>query len=386
MKRLLTLFVFVAALASTVFAGAQSEGKTNSNGQAQNTVKSLSEMTWKDVVAQAKQEGTVVWYQWYFQPKFREFTQKFTEEYGIKVVVTDGTHDSNINKFLADRNKKTGDIDVLSIAGADIHRFDMPKSFIGPLTKLIPGGGKLRTKIEGGNSQGYAVAFWGNQVGIAYNPSTIKQSELPQTVEQMSAWLKAHPQRFGFNISNGGSGPGFVEGITRNLVNDVNFSDGTSTPEKVKKMAPVWKWFNDRKAEYVITASNADSLTRLNDGEFDMVPAFEDMLANLQKSNTISNKFKIYVPAFGMPGGGNVVGISANAPHKAASLLFIQWLTSAEVQVELNAMFGSAPQNPDAHSDKMLISMAQRAYSKDWIAKPFATDAQTAFSDNVVMK
>ena len=44
---------------------------------------------WDNIVKQAKKEGEVVWYQWYFQPEFRKITKAFEKEYGIKVSIPD---------------------------------------------------------------------------------------------------------------------------------------------------------------------------------------------------------------------------------------------------------------------------------------------------------
>ena len=175
--------------------------------------KPVADMSWNEIAAQAKKEGKVVWYQWYFQPQFRTFVKGFTEKYGIEVVIPDGTHDGNLNKFLAERKRKTGDIDVLSFGGGNTYKMNMAEYFLGPLTKIIPGGEKLKISIEGGNSQGYAVAFWGNQTGLAYNPSRIKETELPQTIESLSAWMQANPKRLGFNVENGGAGPATLRRI-----------------------------------------------------------------------------------------------------------------------------------------------------------------------------
>ena len=56
---------------------------------------------------------------------------------------------------------------------------------------------------------------------------------------------------------------------------------------------------------------------------------------------TLFKRAKLYIPAFGMPGGGDSLGIPANAPHKAAALLFISYLIEADVQKQLNAIIGS---------------------------------------------
>lgn len=377
MKKLF-LTVFALLISSTLLYGGGKKTKAASYD--------LEAMSWDEIVAQGKEEGSVTWFQWYLQPAFREFVKIFEEEYGITVTITDGSLEANKNKLIAEKGRSVGDIGVISLGGDTIATFDPAEFFVGPITDILPEGGKLRTKIMTGDTKGYAVAFWGNQTGLAYDPEKIDAADLPQSIDDLGAWINANPNALGFNVENGGSGPSFIESIVVNTVTGVDFTDSTSSPDKVAALAPAWEWFAARDGNYVITASNADSLTRLSDREFVMVPAWEDHLAGLQKKNEVDSRIAFYIPEFGMYGGGNVVGIPANAPNKAAALVFVAWLTSAEAQSGLNRDFGSAPQHPDASGEYALIPMEQRTFSTNAIGKPFMDDIQNAFVDNVTLK
>lgn len=376
-KKILILCVLSVLFTAILSGNGQSEKKADYDLQA---------MSWDEIMAQAKLEGSLTWFQWYLQPAFREFVVTFQQEYGIEVVITDGSLDANKNKLLAEKNRPIGDIDLISLGGDTLATIDPAEFLYGPLVSTIPGGEKLRTRVMGSDSRGYAFVFWGNQTGIAYDPQKINAADLPQTMEELGLWMKSNPKDLGFNITNGGSGPSFIRSIVKNTVSGVDFSDGTITPEKREKLAPAWKWFSDLEGTYIITASNADSLTRLSDGEFTLVPAWEDHLAGLQKKNEIDKRIKYYIPEFGMPGGGNVIGIPANAPNKAAALVFLTWITSAEIQSQLNEVFGSSPQHPDASGEFALVPTSQRINSTDMVPKPFQDDIITTFEENVSLK
>lgn len=376
-KTVLILLVLGLLISKAVFADGQSEAETSYD---------LASMSWEKIMEQAKAEGSLTWFQWYLQPAFREFVADFQDEYGIEVVITDGSLDANKNKLLAEKSRPVGDIDLISLGGDTIATFDPAEFLYGPLQSIIPDGDKLRTRVMGSDSRGYAVVFWGNQTGLAYDPQKISEADLPQSLDDLQAWMKANPKDLGFNISNGGSGPSFIQSIARNTVSGVDFSSGESTPEKIEQLSPAWKWFAELDGTYVITASNADSLTRLSDGEFVMVPAWEDHLAGLQKKNEVDSRIKYYIPEFGMPGGGNVIGIPANSSNKAAALVFLTWLTSAETQSKLNEVFGSSPQHPDSSGEYALVPMSQRANSTDMVPKPFQDDILISFEENVTMK
>ena len=379
MKRCAMLLMCMAVTVGFVTAAGGGEQPEADSGAI------ILEMEWDEIVAQAREEGRVVWYQWYFQDRFREFVRDFEAEYGIEVVIPDGGGDANLNKLLAERNRRVGDIDVLSTGGGWGNRFDITQLYMGPIVDILPDGAKLRTEIEGVDTLGYAVAFWGNQTGIAYDPLRIDRADLPQSIGDVEAYMASNPGSFGFNYEQGGSGPAFIQSVSRNLLPGVAFNDGSDDAAKIASLEGAWDWFNVREDQYVVTGGNADSLTRLNDGEFVLVPAWEDHLAGLQRANEIDDRIEFYIPEFGMPGGGNVLGVPANAPHPAAALLLISWLTSADVQTQLNTMFGSAPQHPEADSSNALVPMEQRAFSATWAPEPFGRAFIAAFIDNVIL-
>ncbi|WP_421846499.1 extracellular solute-binding protein [Marinomonas sp.] len=345
----------------------------------------LSSMSWEQVVSQAKSEGKVVWYNWFLQNDFRQQVKSFEDTYGIEVVIPEGSHDANLQKFLANSNRKNGDIDVLSLGGGDITKINAKKTLIGPLPSLLPNGNKLKYKIEGADSKGYGVAYWGNQTGIAYNPAFISKEQLPQSIADFDAYLAKNPEMLGFNTVNGGSGPALIESITKNIATDIHYQTDKPTKTTMAKLQPAWNWFNNNKGKYIITASNSDSITRLNSGEFAMVATWEDFLAGLQNKGEVSKNIKFYIPKLGMPGGGNIVVIPKNTQHPAASLLFVSWLTSAATQTAFNQRFGSAPQNPDADDSNALISIEERKNSTDWANQPLKESITNTFIKEVTL-
>ncbi|SHN08983.1 ABC transporter substrate-binding protein [Roseibium suaedae] len=332
---------------------------------------------WDDVVAQAKQEGEVVWYNWFLQPRFRELTKGFEDKYGIKVTIPDGTVDGNFSKFLAERDRAEGDIDVMSVPGDRLAQFEPATYFMGPLDP-IPGFDKRRTKINGGDGKNYAVAYWGNQTGLAYDPTQLDEAKLPQSFEELNAWIAENPQAFAFNDPRGGgAGSAFIQSAVVN----------TSTPDDIKgaNFQPSWDWFAANSENYGFTSSNADSLTRLNGGEFQLVAAWEDHLAGLQQKGEVDKRMKFYIPKFGMPGGGNAVGIPANAKHKAAALVFLEWLTSAETQDLFAKEMGSSPVNSDAKGVPGGVPAEQRAYATDWLPIETTNAVKAQFIEKVVL-
>ncbi|WP_155886619.1 extracellular solute-binding protein [Dickeya chrysanthemi] len=353
--------------------------------QAQAEPVDLKTLSWTDVEAQARQEGQLTWFNWYYQDRLRDEVKAFERQYGIRVTIPDGEAAASINKLLAEQYRERGDIDVISVGGSQFGLLNGPKLFWGPLRSRLPDGDKLTYQIEGVDTQGYAVAFWGNQTVIAYHSARINERDLPRTLPQFEQFLQKNPGEFTFNVENGGSGPAFIESITRTLVTDVNYRDGHVSPEIVQRLAPSWRWFNRYKSSLVISASNADSLTRLNAGEFKLAASWEDLVLSQQHNGDLSQDIKFYLPEFGMPGGGNVVGIPANARHKAAALLFIHWLTLPDTQRRFHAQFGTAPLLPSG-TDDATEGVLDRSHSFAWAAKPLGDEIKKQFIQNVMLK
>ena len=336
---------------------------------------------WDEIVARAKAEGEITWYVWHAQPEFRQLAKAFEDQYGIKVKIPDVSSASDgQKKLLAEAGRPSGDIDVLALGGDAANSLDVAKVFYGPILPALPEKSALTDNLNGVSRKGYAVAYWGNQIGLAYDSKRTDPSKLPQTLAELETWIEKNPGEFGFNYQNGGSGPSLIQNIARNVLGITTDSKVTGSPD----LAPVWAWFNKRKTDFVITASNVDSLTRVNGGEFLLVPAFEDHLFSLVKKNEIGSHIKLYVPRWGMNGGGNEVAIPANAPHKAAALLFVSWLTSAKVQTQFTQKFGTTPTNNKADGSKALISPAERQYARSWNFAPAREEVIQGFSKNVL--
>lgn len=330
----------------------------------------LAGSSWEEIIAQAQEEGEVVWFQWYFEDRFREVVAGFEEEYGITVVLPDlDNGEIGLNKVIAEVDREAGDVDVLSIPGSRADVVEVTDFFMGPLLPMMPDAANLTDQAEGGDWEEYAIRFWGNQTGIAYNSERTDFATLPQTFAELDAWVQENPGELGFNFENGGSGPSLIHNIARNILGITADSEVTETPD----LAPVIEWFTENDGNYILTAGNNDSYARLNDGEFTIVAVWEDGVGGQIAAGEMNDAIQVYLPEWGMNGGGNVVAIPQNAPNPAAALLFVSWLTSADTQTLLNVTFGAAPSNALSDDTYALIPNAQRGNSTNWGA-PLASD------------
>ncbi len=343
----------------------------------------LDGMSWDDIVTQAKAEGEVTWYVWYLQDDLRRAVTAFEEEYGIRVVIPEGTNAGNADKLFAEVGRPVGDIDVFAWGFDGFPTVDLPTLFQ-PLTMLPADDGRVNTVtgIDGGE---YVLAFWGNQSGMVYDPEFVAEEDLPQTPEEFAAFWNANPGRLGFNYEGGGSGPSFYQNVLR-VLSGLDFTDGSADAERIAALQPGFEFFKAGADNYVITTSNADNIIRVSDRELWLAPAWEDHLAGLQRRGEVRPDLKFYIPEMGMNGGGNGVAIPNNAPRPAAAAVFVNWLTSAETQTMFNRDFGTAPMHADADDSYALVPSEQRAYQQGWAAQPFQGEMIAAFIDEVILE
>lgn len=343
----------------------------------------LDDMTWDDIVTQAKAEGEVTWYVWYLQDDLRRAVRAFEEEYGIQVLIPEGTNAGNADKLFAESGRPVGDIDVFTWGFDGFPTVDMAALFQ-PLTMLPEDDGRVNevTGIDGGE---YALAFWGNQSGLVYDPEHVAEADLPQQPAEFEAFWNENPGRFGFNYEGGGAGPSFYQNVLR-VLSGLDFTDGSEDPERLAALQPGFEFFKASADQYVITTSNADNIIRVSDRELWLAPAWEDHLAGLQRRGEVRPELKFYIPEMGMNGGGNGVAIPINAPRPAAAAVFVNWLTSAETQSMLNRDFGTAPMHAEADDSYALVPSEQRAFQQPWAAQPFQAEMVAAFIDEVILE
>lgn len=334
----------------------------------------LANKSWAEIEAQAKKEGNVTVSIWYLQPQFRTFVKQFEDQYGIKVRIPEGTVDGNINKLFAEKNQAKGKMDVIALGAENLH--NVFKNEVVADISFFPDFEKRNHKLQGVDLGKFAVGFWGNQTGFAYDPLKISEEKLPQSWADVEAYLKANPKKFGYSDPNGGSsGTAFIQRTIINVVGDYNYQTQEVDRDQVTKWATAWQWFRDNNGNLTRTASNADSLTRLNDGELDIVSAWQDHLFSLQKQGAITGRLKFYVPKFGMPAGGNAMVIAKNAPNPAASLLFVHWISSPEIQAKLSESFGVRPLDNASGGDDVVFFVRPstkaivEAFTKEVVSK-----------------
>jgi putative spermidine/putrescine transport system substrate-binding protein len=347
-------------------------------------------MSWDQIVAEAKAEKELTFYMWWGEEYWKTAAQKFEEKYGIKANVVIG--DNNVDKLLAEKDSATGTIDAQAFGGESVKTVIDGGLLYGPILPKMPSVANLDARLgsyqEGVETKGYMVPLYRNQTGFLYDPDKI--STPPQTWDDLVKFIEENPKQFAFCDPNkGGTGQAMVFMAVNNLTGglDQYKADKELDPKKVESWSKVWDWFNANEDKYVLTASNNESLDLLNQGAVSLIIAWDDDTQIAFSKGTIFKRAKMYIPEMGLPGGGDSVGIPKNAPHKAAAMLFIDFLTSAEMQAEMNKVIGSYPARTDVAIENALLPEEQRQkYGMSWYPAPYKAYGNDNFTKEVLMK
>lgn len=239
-------------------------------------------------------------------------------------------------KSQKDANVAKYDIDV-----AIIHQSIMPDMIQNDLlAKYAPeiGTYRLMTAADGKNAlgfdvEGYVMPMFHSQVVLAYNPEMVKSP--PGTFEELVAWIKANPRKFGYNGVKGGmSGVAFVTGWTYWKAGkydqyakgpyDKGAQSGWPAAIKELKALPV-----------TLTTGNSDTLDKLNRGEIAMGPVWVDMLINLKNEGRMDPKIKMKLISPGFPGQPMYLVVSKKAANYEMAKKYVEFITSPEQQAKV---------------------------------------------------
>ena len=313
MKRRFALLLFAGALAATPVA-------------AQTTLN----------VVTAGDQNMVDYVKDFLAPRF----EKNNPNSVVKAVGTgpgDAGSQKIAEKLQAQKNNASWDVDVAVIhqkMAGDLVR----EGLLAPYVRDVATG-KLTTSESsknalGTNVQGYVIPMFQSQTAIAYNPALVKNP--PKTYEELAAWAKSNPRKFGYNgIKGGMSGVAFVVGwVYANTPDAERLMKGPydgSTKAKWDGALGKLKEFN---RSVVITPGNAGTLDMLNRGEIAMGPVWVDMFYTWMADGKLPPNMRLQLISPGMPGQPMYYVIPAKAANLAAAKKFVEMATSPEVQAE----------------------------------------------------
>ena len=185
----------------------------------------------------------------------------------------------------------------------------------------------------GFNVEGYVMPMFQSQVVLAYNPDMVQNP--PNTFEELVAWIKANPRKFGYNGVKGGmSGTGFVTGWAYWKTGKYDqYAKGTYEQGAEGGWPAAFKEL--KGLPVTMTTGNNDTLDKLNRGEIAMGPVWVDMLINMKNEGRMDPKIKMKLVSPGLPGQPMYLVVTKKAANYEMAKKFVEFITSPEQQAKV---------------------------------------------------
>jgi putative spermidine/putrescine transport system substrate-binding protein len=178
---------------------------------------------------------------------------------------------------------------------------------------------------------GYVVPMFQNQIAIAYLPS--KVTTPPKSLDELVAWVKTNPSRFGYNgIKGGVSGVGFTMGwVYWKTGLYAQLTQGPFDRAREPAIREAITALRDFNKQVVITNGNAGTLNR---GEIWMGAVWIDQLVAWKNEGRMDPAVTPILPAPGLPIYPLYLVVPREAANREAAIRYIDYIATPEVQAK----------------------------------------------------
>ena len=190
--------------------------------------------------------------------------------------------------------------------------------------------------IKAGGNGG--LPYRASSVILAYNTKAVPTP--PKTLDDLLAWIKAHPGRFTYNSpDSGGSGQSFVTTVLDKYLSasDREKMETSYTPDLESKWDQGFATLASLNPyvyqKGVYPNGNNQALDLLASGQIDMVPVWSDQFVTGKKNGQIPDDIaytQIKDPS--LTGGAAYLGIPKASPRQAGALKLASWLLTPDAQ------------------------------------------------------
>lgn len=308
---------------------------------------------WDLIVAQAKEEGEVNFEMWIGSESINRWIDTFVapemeKQYGIKVNRI-GAGDAILDRVVAEVEKGVEDAnDVLWTNGWTSMQMISEGLFYGPVVQRLPNYIKYydSTALDlivdfGLPNMGYESPYTRTQFTLFYDSAKIPNP--PTTMAELTQWIKDNPGRFTYpNPDVDFTGDAFLKTVfyaTNSAGGYEPFLTTSDLDLLEASWGSTWDWFNEvkpylwREGEtYPETLGQMEVM--FQNGEIDFIMSYgpargSQLIAEGKAPETTRG----LVLSDGTVSNSNFLGMFINAPHKAASLVLMNFMMSPEAQL-----------------------------------------------------
>jgi len=269
-----------------------------------------------------------------------QFSQKYPDISLMTVHTGPGNAGSQriFEKILAESEsrKATWDVDVAMVHQIFL-KWAMEKDLLMPYAKDIDTWKYVDSPFAktslGVNVDGYVMPMFHSQTALAYNPEHVKNP--PKSYDELVAWVKQHPGKFGYNgIKGGMSGVSFTVGwiYWKTGKYEKYAVTGPFDKSEIATWEPAFKDLGEFNKNITFTSGNVGTLDALNRGEIWMGPVWVDMFFTFMNEGKLNPNTRMTLPEPGMPGQPMYFVIPKKAEHPEEAKKFVEFITSPGVQ------------------------------------------------------
>jgi len=349
---------------------------------------------WSKLEEKARNQGAITLYVFKYEDYFRTVAASFEEETGIQVTVISSSAEGTYQKMVAEREDR-GTVDLWLLSASQVQPAVEDGLLYGPVMGRLPNAENVHPfdaqYAEGFEHGGYVVPAWRNQAVFAYNAMYVSQP--PASLADLEQWGKSNPGRFTYcDPARGGAGQAFVNSALYWLTGEPQRYFGHFDQAIVDEEWPrLWAWLRDIGPYVVYAADNNDAIEKLGRGEVWIAVTWEEMFLQWRADGRLPDSVRAYLPAPGLPGGADFLGVPANSTRKAAALLFMNYLLSKESQGTLMGMLRMRPVRtdvaiPESLAQLMIPWKELERYRLPWPHPGYKREYKARWAEEVAIK
>lgn len=364
-------------LALSVLLGAC--GNETGAPDANTEIAELRALPWDSVEARAR-GTTVTWRKWRGDPAINAYVDawiapRLRERYDIRLEAVDGQGPEIVNQLVIEREagRGRGSASLLWINGETFANLRAESLLAGPWSGVLPNAAyidsasSIITRDFEQDPAGFESPWGSVQFALIYD--TMRTPNPPRTVDELAAWIRAHPGRF--THDQGFTGVTFLKMLMYARGGGVDAFAGGFTEAR---------YAAGKLAVFALLDSLRPSFWRAGSTFPPDVAAMHRLFANLEIDFSMSNNqhdvvnkirqgvlpptARALVLRDGTIANAHYVGIPFNAPNPAGAMVVANLLLSPDAQFE--------KQKPDVWADGTVLDVT--LVPEPWRAR-FATAA-----------
>lgn len=325
-------------------------------------------LSWSDVEAAARKEGTVNWFHWGGSEQLNSWIENNVvpklKEKGIELKTTrlGGTREA-VDLVLTEKQTGLGigegSVDAIWLNGDNFYTLAQQNALFGSFATQLPNSvnfifdpakaaSQLNLSDFGTPTLAREVPWSGEQYVCYIDTSRLSRQNAPSTYAELESWLQGNSGRFTYVKPPHYVGNTFVQSVLYAFnPTDTGFTDFqkpitdfTATEfsalikpgfDYLKRIEP----FLLGQGTPIYPQNQAANQALFNNGEVDMGCEFGlYLVANLRETGAFSETTETVIfPKEGMIKNKNFIAVPSNAPHPAASMVLANILSSMDLQL-----------------------------------------------------